>query len=63
MASIIRSNDYLDVMERVLGFTESEEQASPRLVSVDIRPWLAGTTFSAVQIAVLDGSPRKRPPR
>ena len=47
-------------MERVLGFTESEEQASPSLVSVDLRPWLAGTTFTAVQIAVVDGTTPKR---
>jgi hypothetical protein len=63
VAAVIRSNDYLDVMERVLGFTEAEEQASPSLVSVDLRPWPAGATFTAVQIAVLDGSTRKRPPR
>jgi hypothetical protein len=60
VGSVIRSSDYLDVMERVLGFTESEEQASPSLVSVDLRPWLAGTTFTAVQIAVVDGTTPKR---
>ena len=49
---IDRKKHYVDVMERVLGPARDSADMHTDMVSLEERPWLAGTTTSAVEVRV-----------
>lgn len=54
MGAIDRRKHDIDVMERVLGTAREplDGDAYTEVVDLGIRPWLAGTTMTAVQVTV-----------
>jgi hypothetical protein len=60
-----RRRQHLDVLERVLGSAHDDDELQPHpdVVELTVKPWLAGTTTSVIQMTVLgrgDTSTRSR---
>jgi hypothetical protein len=59
--SLDRKKHDFDVMERVLGAVRDEDEGSRTdVVSVDVKPWIAGVTSSVVQLTVAGYSHQNR---
>jgi hypothetical protein len=60
-----RRRQHLDVLERVLGSAHDDDELQPHpdVVELAVKPWLAGTTTSVVQMTVLGHGDTSTRPR
>lgn len=56
VAHLDRKKHDFDVMERVLGGVRDDDAPHADVVHFEVRPWVAGTTASVVEVTVLGRS-------